>query len=212
MPFRNLVVFDLDGTLNRTELYAVKAHKKALAHYGITNITDEQILSTFGASDEEFFDILKIDFPKEKRRQYIRTFAEIEFEEIKHSKASFPGIKEMLCELRKNNYITAVCSNASVRYIRLVLTELELLELIDYIQPIEPGLAKDDTLKKLLERTVHGKAVMVGDRYYDKRAAQSNGIPFIGCKYGFCAEEVSDADIAVDSALQIPSAVKSLIG
>ena len=212
MSLRNLVVFDLDGTLNRTELYAVSAHKKALAHYGITNISDEQILSTFGASDEEFFGLLGIDFPEDERKKYIRVFAEYEFEEIKHHKASYPNVKEMLTELRKLGYITAVCSNASVRYIRLVLTELELLELIDYIQPIEPSLAKDDTLKKLLERCVHNKAVMVGDRFYDKRAAKSNNIPFIGCKYGFCASEVEDADIAVDDASEIPNAVKTLIG
>ncbi len=212
MSFKNLVVFDLDGTLNRTELYAVSAHHKALAQYGITGITDEQILSTFGASDEDFFNLLGIDFPPEKRKEYIRNFAVLEFEEIKHHKATYPNVKEMLTELKNAGYITAICSNASVRYIRLVLSELEILELIDYMQPIEPSLAKDDTLKKLLERCVHDKAVMVGDRFYDKRAAKSNNIPFIGCMYGFCADEVADADIAVKDASEIPAAVKKLIG
>lgn len=33
-----LVIFDLDGTLNRTDLYSVAAQQKALEEFGVTGI------------------------------------------------------------------------------------------------------------------------------------------------------------------------------
>ena len=43
---KKLAVFDLDGTLNRTDLYSVPAHLKALGERGINNVTPETIIST----------------------------------------------------------------------------------------------------------------------------------------------------------------------
>ena len=48
-----LVVFDLDGTLNRTDLYSVPAHRTAFEELGMFGITDEEIISNFGAGDSE---------------------------------------------------------------------------------------------------------------------------------------------------------------
>ncbi|MEG0693523.1 MAG: HAD family hydrolase, partial [Oscillospiraceae bacterium] len=112
----------------------------------------------------------------------------------------------------KDGYLIAVCSNASERYIRMVLNALNIIDKIDYIQPLLPDLIKDDTLRLLLTREKPEKAVMVGDRVFDKNAARANNIPFIGCMYGFENSEVSDADIAIKTPSEINDAVKMLIG
>lgn len=210
MALHDLVVFDLDGTLNRTELYAVRAHQRTLEQFG-RHLSEEDILDSFGASNDDFFSNKLPDLTARQRREYLDAYARYEVEELHQNKAAFPHVPEMLNALRDAGMRTAVCSNASVRYIRLVLTELGLLESIDYIQPIEPGLQKEDTLKKLLERAVHRRAVMVGDRFYDKIAAFENSLPFIGCAYGFAPKEVQDADIVVTDAAQIPQAVFNLL-
>ncbi|MEG0895037.1 MAG: HAD-IA family hydrolase [Oscillospiraceae bacterium] len=209
----NLVVFDLDGTLNRTELYAVPAHKKALAEYGITNITDEQIISHFGARIK---DCLKFYFGRElsqaEETEYLKRSGTYENEFMVDNHGEYDGITDMLKTLRQNGYKTAVCSNASERYIRLVLSTLNILQYIDFIQPLLEGLHKQDTLKILVQSVNPEKCVMVGDRIYDKNAATANNIPFIGCAYGFNKEEILDADAVVYTASEIPSAVKNLIG
>ena len=118
----------------------------------------------------------------------------------------------MLSQLKADGYDTAICSNSSERYIRMVLEALSISQWIDYIQPLIPDLTKEDTLRLLLEREKPPAAVMVGDRFYDKDAAQANGLPFIGCLYGFCPDEVRDGDAAVESPLDINDAVRRLIG
>ena len=45
-----------------------------------------------------------------------------------------------------------------------------------------------------------------------ERAARDNGLPFIGCQYGYLPHEVDGADIRVACAADIPRAVKALIG
>lgn len=210
MALHDLIVFDLDGTLNRTELYAVRAHQRTLEQFE-RHLSVEDILDSFGASNDDFFRNKLPDLTAQQRKDYLELYAKYEVEELHLHKAAFPHVPEMLKALRDAGMRTAVCSNASVRYIRMVLTELGLLESIDYIQPIEPGLQKEDTLKKLLERAIHRRAVMVGDRFYDKIAAVKNSLPFIGCAYGFAPNEVEDADVVVTDAAQIPQAVSTLL-
>lgn len=207
-----LVVFDLDGTLNRTELYAVPAHKKALAERGIFDKTDGDIIATFGA---RYLDcglaLIGTDDLAEIERYFAKA-AVYEQEFIQQYAGFYDGADQMLDRLHELGFHTAVCSNASERYIRMVLSRLGLLGQIDEIQPLMPGLIKDQTLKLLLERTKPEAAVMVGDRYYDKQAAKANSLPFIGCLHGFCPSEVADGDRAVEALSQVPDAVIELIG
>lgn len=212
MNEKKLVVFDLDGTLNRTELYSLPAHKKALSNINIFDKTDEFIVSLFGARAEDCVHLLIDSEDQQKSHDYIKSVSKYETEFIEGLAQEFEGTSDMLDALHKDGYRTAVCSNASERYIKMVLNALNITNKIDYIQPLLPGLIKDDTLRLLLEKEKPIKAVMVGDRIYDKNAAKANEISFIGCMYGFKNSEVADADIAVKTASEIYGAVKKLIG
>lgn len=207
-----LVVFDLDGTLNRTDLFTIPASRQALAERGITDKSDEVIMSMVGARGCDIFPALLGTDDSEIGWAYLKRVGELENEYIKTNHGTFPKIKELLLDLHNNGYRTAVCSNASERYIRMVLETLGILEDIDAIQPLLPNLTKDDTLRLLIQREAPEKAVMVGDRHFDKAAARANSIPFIGCLYGYSREEVIDADIAVEQPCEILDAVKKLIG
>lgn len=212
MENKKLVVFDLDGTLNKTELYAVPAHKKALAELNIFDKSDELIISTFGARAEDSFPLLINTDDYQKGMEYLKKVSVYEREFMDIYAGSFEGTEEMLKKLKADGYLTAVCSNASERYIRMVLNNLKLIDLIDFIQPLLPNMTKNDTLGLLLERVKPDSAVMVGDRVYDKEAAYANGLKFIGCIYGFNSDEVKNADVAVSHSLEINDAVKALIG
>ncbi len=207
-----LVVFDLDGTLNKTDLYSVPAHKKALAEYGIFDKTDEFIISKIGARGQDAVQGLLNGCDEQTGYEYLKKVSQYEYEFIADYSGEFDGISEMLDKLKSNGYETAVCSNASERYIRMVLNALKLIDKIDYIQPLLPDMTKDDTLCLLLNKVNPEKAAMVGDRIYDKLAAKHNNIPFIGCLYGFEQSEVCDADIPVKSPHDIFNAVETLIG
>ena len=212
MTEKKLVVFDLDGTLNKTELYAVPAHKKALAELGIFDKTDELIISTFGARSIDSAHLLINTHDQIQAMDYLKKVSLYETEFITSFAGEFEGTSAMLDKLRNDGYIIAVCSNASERYIKMVLTALNIINKIDCIQPLLPDLIKDDTLRLLLKRENPDKAVMIGDRIFDKNVARANDIPFIGCMYGFDDSEVCDADVAVKTPSEINLAVKFLIG
>ena len=54
---------------------------------------------------------------------------------------------------------------------------------------------------------------MIGDRFHDIETATQNGLKSIGCGYGYGSlEELSAADIIVNSPKEIPNAVEKLIG
>ena len=207
-----LVVFDLDGTLNRTDLFAVDAHLTALREHGRTDVLPEEVAATFGAAWQDYMKVLLPDADLATWKAYQARVAELEVVFMKERGAPFAGAEQMLGELRGLGYRTAVCSNASARYITVVLETLGLAPLIDCIQPLVAGMSKKDTLRLLLARETPAKAVMVGDRCYDLEAARANGIPFIGCLYGFNPEEVKAADKTVRHASEITACVQELLG
>lgn len=211
---KKLVAFDLDGTLNKTDLYAVLAHQKAQAEFGATVKSSDDIIATFGERGEDIVHTLIDSNDVELGKAYLRRVGECEREFIADHHGEYDGITEMLKKLKADGYLTAICSNSSERYITMVLEHLNLLQYIDYIQPLIKGLCKVETLGLLIERVKPDKAVMVGDRRFDMEAAVGNSIPFIGCLYGFGgvkAFEVEAADIAVNTPCEINAAVDKLM-
>ncbi len=209
---KKLVVFDLDGTLNQTMLYAEEAHRLALEHFGVTHLSGEEIISYFGARPQDYVKDMLPDFTHEQHEEYHKIVAKYEQELMRVHGKEFDGVTESLISLRADNYLIAVCSNSSNRYISSVLKALNLTEYVDLIQELLPNMIKDDTLRILLNEVKPDKACMVGDRIYDKNAAMTNNIPFIGCGYGYNEEEVKNSDYTVYSAHELYNAVKTLIG
>lgn len=212
MNSNNWVVFDLDGTLNRTDLVTVEAHWQVQREFGLPRASRELILSTFGAKSTEYIPLLAGGLDAEGQTAYNARLIELEHENLTRFGCFYDGADSMLRTLRAAGYRTAVCSNSSTRYITNVLKTIGLWELIDDIEPIQKHLTKEDTLGLLLARVHAAKSVMVGDRIFDKEAALANRIPFIGCLYGFSPDEVREADAVVSTVSEIPAAVARLIG
>ena len=209
---KKLVVFDLDGTLNQTRLYGVQAIRHALADLGVTHLTDEEICAQIGARPADYVKIYLPNGDEALHRKFLELESKYENELLPTCGKAFDGARGSMERLKKADYLTAVCSNASERYIRLVTQTIGVLDLVDEIQPLLPGLIKADTLRLLLERTSPDRAVMIGDRVYDKEAARENSLPFIGCAYGYNAPEISDADRVANHASELFELVQELIG
>ena len=198
-----LIVFDLDGTLNRTELFAVEVHRMVQTEFGWNAQTPEQIQATFGAPASEYAPLLLPGSDKETQDRYLKRVAQVESDYL-HLAAAYDGCDSLMDALHEKGWRTAVCSNASQRYISMVLSAIRLMDKIDYIQPLEKGVdSKDASLSLLLKRTAPEKAVMVGDTSFDLQAARKNRIPFIGCRYGFRPQEMEEAEICVSSPCEI---------
>ena len=206
-----LAVFDLDGTISQTDLFSVPAHIQVMSEMGYPVKTEAEIKSTYGMVQKDYLNALIGDYSSDNAMTYLRRVTAVEQELISTEGRPFDGATEMLKELRASGIKTAICSNASYRYIKMVMDAYKMFDLFDYFQPVTKGLSKIDTLGILLEHSKAQKAVMVGDTAFDMQAAEGNNIPFIGCLYGFRPEQLTVCEHKVNSACELTEKIKTLL-
>lgn len=208
---KKMAVFDLDGTLNRTDLYAVEAYRITLRQVGVKGFTDREILEQFGESPKDIEAFFLKNCGSAIHEEYRKKVEENQFRLMRQLGRAFDGTEEMLQKLHEKGVSIAICSNAVLSHIQAVLGSIHLDQYIDEIQPLREEQSKAEILEHLLERTKPLNACMVGDRIFDKQAARANRIPFIGCLYGFKKEEVLDADYTARDPSEVYDRIVKLI-
>ncbi|MEF8873275.1 MAG: HAD family hydrolase [Candidatus Thermoplasmatota archaeon] len=191
-----LVIFDLDGTLYKTEVASVPALKEAFSRFDI-DVSKETILDQFGEPTSQ---IIKNLVPKKKdhlKDQIEKAITENENEMIPDRATLYGGIKDVLVSLEGNGYTLAICSNGRREYIEKVLETTSIEKYFSSIKGYTPGKTKADLIRELIEEFSAEGAVMVGDRYHDLEAAEKVGVHSVGAKYGYGGEEVEKADHVV---------------
>lgn len=204
------VIFDIDGTLNQTALYAVEAYQTALANRG-KQVSAQEIISCIGLSPEliirKFFGTLG----EEERESWSREIKEREFALMERNARAFEGIPEVLKELKSEGFQLAICSNNFPEHIEHVLQAIQVREYFDVIASLEMGRNKAEVLKNLLEKIKPARACLAGDRKFDLQAAEENGISLIGCAYGYAPEEIQQAAVVIAKPSELPAAVRQLL-
>lgn len=187
---KRLIVFDLDGTLNKTETYAAPAIADALSDMGLCDVPMADILDTFGAKDEDTNVRFFGEKANEKGPVFWAKVSEYIHGKYKDAYETFEGVLPLLKWLKREGYMTAVCSNnANLEHITGTLKKLGIYEYIDEVKEVAVGKTKDIALGELLEKVKPAYALMVGDRYFDGDAAAANHIPFAACLYGYGKKE-----------------------
>ncbi|MDO4276203.1 MAG: HAD family hydrolase [Eubacteriales bacterium] len=204
------VIFDIDGTLNQTDLYAVEAYMKALQKRNI-QATRRDIIECIGLSPASIIERLLGPLDEEEIQLWTYDIKKFEFELMTEKAKSFEGVEEMLSALKALGYKLAICSNAFFDHIEQVLSVIGIRSFFDEIGSLEWGNNKEEVLQYLMEKIEFEQACMVGDRMFDIQAARENGLPVIGCAYGYAPEEIQEADIVVKAPGEIVQAVKVLI-
>lgn len=207
---KRLLIFDLDGTLYKTENVSVPALKKAFSKFDIA-LTDEEIIGQFGEPTET---IIRNLTPRDKLHDLNEIREEIASNEerlIPLKADLYDGIKENLSELEKNGYLLTICSNGREDYIKAVLKATSIEDRFLSIKSYTKGKSKADHIKELKEEFSTERAVMIGDRYHDLEAAREADIYSIGVKYGYGEEEVEEADFVISSPGEILSVVREKI-
>ncbi len=206
-----LAAFDLDGTLHWTEKALVPAIRRAMRELGLEPASAARINALYGEPLEEFCRVLLGPASAEDCRRFRLGIGRHQRDTLPVTGALYPGVHQMLERLTDSGVSLAVISNAGEDYIRLVLSNFGILGDFEALLGVEGGLSKAGRLEALLRPGRYGRAVMVGDRYHDLEAAASNGVPFIGCAYGYGAEgEMTEADAVVFRAGDIPRAMLDL--
>ena len=206
------VIFDVDGTINQTEVYAVKAYRKSLEETGKPGFSDQELIERIGAPFEQDIKYFFGESQSEQVKLFSKLIQKYWIDGMKESAQTFEGIHQMLEELKEKGYKLAICSNASKWELDVILSKLEVKDYFDVIQCVTEKNNKMYSLEELLLREKPELAVMVGDRSYDKEAARYNQIPFVGCKYGYGKpEELSDCKYSIETALELPRIIDKIV-
>ena len=214
------ILFDLDGTLTDSKEGITKSAQYALRSFGIEEKNLDKLEPFIGPplsdSFREFYGMNEADTEKA-----VRTFRE-RFETVGITENKiYPGVKEMLQELKDNGCLLAIASSKPEVSVHRVL---QMFEIEQYFSIIV-GSLKDGTrttkievmeetfaqLKKRVGRAYSEKKVlMVGDRKFDIEGARHFGVDSVGVTYGYA----NDGELTKAGATYLaedPQAVASLI-
>ncbi|MFW5945995.1 MAG: HAD family hydrolase [Candidatus Natronoplasma sp.] len=203
---RKLIIFDLDGTLYKTEEVSVPALKEAFSLFGIT-VSRETILNQFGEPTDQIIENL---VPKEKidlKDQIKKAIVEKESEFIPIEATLYDGVKNLLRTLTERGHKLAICSNGRYDYIEKVLETTSIMKYFSSIKAYTEDKSKAERIEELLSEFSVREALMVGDRYHDIEAAKSAGVKSIGALYGYGGEEAKKADFVIEEPEDIVSIV-----
>ncbi len=201
----NLIIFDMDGTIVPSLPAVYEAIKRAFTKLGwAVNFSAEDINKFFGmpatAGKGGLYEFItppesQLTIPEVREKvleEYQETFPEM--------LQPYPGVRETLEILKKRGYKLAQYTNASVRYLDLIMSTLDIGKYFDYIECIhENNTTKPELVKKIRERFGGVTAAVVGDRWHDIEAAHETDSLAIGALYGYGGAEPEKADITIKS-------------
>ncbi len=209
-------IFDLDGTLVNTLPTVHHYCNLSLVHFGFNPVSMDQCRELCRLSISEFYARLlqlggcpldKVDELTDPIRAYD---LDIYKKNIHYLTTPFPGIKELLCELKKLGVKTAVLTNKPAPLAELLMDHM-FPGLFDIVAGQTPtSISKPDprSLANMISmlRLQSGSCLYVGDTDVDMITADAAGVSKCAVTWGYqSAEELSrfSPDYMVDTATQL---------
>ena len=193
------VLFDFDGTIMDTSEGIYNSFDYALKSFGIPLPGHDSYKKMVGPplmySFQTFF-----GFDEEKARLAMTRYREYYTPHGVYQASVYPGIPEMLSELKKRGYAICLATSKPEKYARELLEKNGLDGYFNLIAGSDIGetrVKKSEIVQFVLEKQGvkdSESCVMVGDRLYDAEGAIANGVPCVGVLWGFGSrEELIDA-------------------
>lgn len=205
---KNMIIFDLDGTLWDTADATYKIVNDYLKENGYPfQVSREVIVDNMGY---EFDTCAERYFPKLKEKEAKELLAKIyerEGELIEDGLVMgkvFPHVSEIIAKLSKK-YILCIVSNCSNDfYIENFIQEANVSDYItDYVAASNFFISKAEAMRKVKDKYKAEKIIYVGDTLKDQVSAVDAGGTFVYAKYGFGDNLVSK--YSIHDVTELPS-------
>lgn len=192
MRFRT-VFFDLDGTLTDPAPGITNSVSYALRSFGITPPPREELYPFIGPPLTQSFRKY-YGFDEEKAQAALLKYREYFSVRGLFENEVYPGIPELLDELRAAGCRLIVASAKPEPYVIRILEHFGLADKFDFIG----GNTMEETRGEKAQLIGYGfsscpgaclPAAMVGDRCYDMTGAIEAGVTPIGAAFGYGSEE-----------------------
>lgn len=207
-------IFDLDGTLTDTLESLTYSVNKTLEEMGLGKITHEQCRAFVGNGARYLIErALEATGDMELARieEGMRVYAKVFQENCMYQVRPYPGIMDLLAELKKRRVKLAVVSNKPHRQTERVVKEIFGEELFDWAQgqcdeiPRKPDPAGVLFVLEKLGVSV-SEGIYIGDSEVDMKTGKAAGMLTIGVNWGFRSQEVLEqtgADATIEYAEEL---------
>jgi phosphoglycolate phosphatase-like HAD superfamily hydrolase len=170
------VIFDLDGTIADTLPLCIAAFKQSIEPLLGKTISNEEIIATFGPSEEGTIRSLIPDHEEAGVKAYLH-----HYEQLHHTcPAPFAGIAELLDSLKLKGVKIGMVTGKGIHSTRLSLKQFGLQLYFEVLETGSPeGPSKKKGIKAVLEQlnTSVSDSIYVGDAPSDIKYCKEIGIP-----------------------------------
>ena len=183
------ILFDLDGTLTKSELGIIESVEYALGQFGIQEPDREKLKRFIGPplfySFQEYY-----GFDDKKAEEAIDKYREFYLTEGLYLTPLYEGIRECLEVLAQEHRLYIVTAKPE-KAANMIVDNLKIRAYLTAVVGPDPSIKKSDKSwlieRALKEQNITDKSgvVMVGDREYDIKGAKDVGIASIGVLYGY---------------------------
>ena len=207
-----VILFDLDGTLTESGEGITKSVQYALERIGKPEADLEKLKAFVGPPlTEMFMKYAQVD--EETAKKAVEIYRERYSVTGIFENAVYPGIEDMLAQLKKKGYILAVASSKPEVYVRQILDQFGLTQYLTEIGGSEMDGRRtnkteviEDVLRRLNMDKHREQVIMIGDKEHDVYGARKAGLECIAVSFGYgTKEELTNAEPLkiVDSAEEI---------
>ena len=192
-PNYRLIVFDWDGTLMDSAAGIVTCIQEASREMGIPIPSHERARHVIGLGLQDSLRIAVPDLPESDYAAFADLYRK-HFLAQEVGMALFPGVNELLRDLRDAGYLLAVATGKSRRGLDRALAAFKLQSFFISSRCADETNPKPHPamLNELMDELSHKpqELLMIGDTSHDLDMASSAGVDAVAVTYGAHAEEV----------------------
>jgi phosphoglycolate phosphatase-like HAD superfamily hydrolase len=206
---RILLIFDLDGTLYRTDSSFLRTMRRVYEEFPVPYPGDAAVLGMVGETFDAFLTWLIAQGFPDDRSTLSTLIGRYELDAIRQHGVLFDGVAETLRVLAARGCVITLCTNGDLRYASAVLDACGIRSLFARLQTLDEGRTKTSMIAELLVAYPRLRPIVVGDRRHDLEAARANGCLIVGAAYGYARDgELSSADVVIHSFPELPAVVE----
>jgi HAD superfamily hydrolase (TIGR01549 family) len=173
--FVKAILFDLDGTIGNTLPLCIAAFRESIEPLAARSLTDEEIVATFGPSEEGTIAVFLPERQAEGLKQYLLRYEEL------HCRwpSPFEGIPEILSYLKAKGVFVGLITGKGDRSTQLTLKNYGMEDYFDVIKTgASSGPVKDRRIEEVIaEFSLDREEVLyVGDAPSDVKACRDCNI------------------------------------
>lgn len=210
------ILFDVDGTLCDPGKSMIECARYALSKFDIYETDEANLRRLIGPPLEHAFRDY-YGFDEVQTDQAVTHFRDMMQREGMQLYEAYPGIPELLNELRQSGKQLAVVTSKIDHIAKKTLAKTGLLDYFEFVSAQQPNIVvdKEEILTKALSElnsTDSSSVIMIGDRRHDVEAAKTHGIDSIGVLWGYGDREELENEGATYIVVNTDQLKQLLIG